>query len=112
VSNIMVISVKERTREIGIRKALGATPSSIIGTIVRESLLVTAIGGYLGLIASLSLLEFLKRVIPENDYINQPDVDMPVVLMVTALVIVSGTVAGFIPAWRAARVDPITALQE
>lgn len=112
VSNIMVISVKERTREIGIRKALGATPSSIVGTIVRESLLVTAVAGYLGLIASLSLLEFLRQVIPENDYINQPDVDMPVVLLVTALVIVSGTVAGFIPAWRAARVDPITALQE
>lgn len=112
VSNIMVISVKERTREIGIRKALGATPSSIVGTIVRESLLVTAVAGYLGLIASLSLLEFLKQVIPENDYIYQPDVDMPVVLLVTALVIVAGTVAGFIPAWRAARVDPITALQD
>lgn len=112
VSNIMVISVKERTREIGIRKALGATPTSIVGTIVRESLLVTAIAGYLGLIASLSLLEFLKQVIPENDYLYQPDVDMPVVLMVTVLVIVSGTFAGFIPAWRAARVDPITALQE
>jgi putative ABC transport system permease protein len=94
VSNIMVISVKERTREIGIRKALGA------------------LAGYFGLIASLSLLEFLKQVIPENDYLYQPDVDMPVVLMVTALVIVSGTVAGFIPAWRAARVDPITALQQ
>jgi putative ABC transport system permease protein len=112
VSNIMVISVKERTREIGIRKALGATPTAIVGTIVRESLLVTAIAGYLGLIASLSLLEFLKQVIPENDYLYQPDVDMPVVLMVTALVIVSGTLAGFIPAWRAARVDPITALRE
>lgn len=112
VSNIMVISVKERTREIGIRKALGATPSSIVGTIVREALLVTSVAGYLGLIASLSLLEFLKLAIPENDYINQPDVDMPVVLLVTVLVIVSGTVAGFIPAWRAARVDPITALRD
>ncbi len=112
VSNIMVISVKERTHEIGIRKALGATPSSIVGTIVRESVLVTAIAGYLGLTASLGLLEFLKQVIPENDYIYQPDVDMPVVLLVTTLVIVSGALAGFIPAWRAARVDPITALRE
>ncbi|MGI9301656.1 MAG: ABC transporter permease, partial [Gammaproteobacteria bacterium] len=112
VSNIMVISVKERTKEIGIRKALGATPASIIIAIVREALLITAVAGYIGLVAGLGLLEAADRFIPENDYIYNPNVDLRIVLAVTVLVIAAGTLAGFIPAYRAAKVDPVVALQD
>ncbi len=111
VSNIMVISVAERRREIGIRKAIGATPGSITRLIVLESVIVTSVAGYLGLIASLGLLELLKATVPENEYMYQPDVSTFVVVAVTLLVIGSGTLAGYLPARRAARIDPVQALQ-
>jgi len=111
VSNIMVISVAERRREIGIRKAIGATPGSITRLIVMESVIVTSIAGYLGLITSLGLLELLKATVPENEYLYQPDVDSNVLLAVTLLVIVAGTLAGYLPARRAASIHPVEALQ-
>lgn len=110
VSNIMVISVSERRREIGIRKALGATPSSITRLVVSESLIITAVAGYLGLVASLGLLELLKSTIAENEYMYQPDVNTTVVVAVTLLVIVAGTLAGYLPARRAALINPVEAL--
>ncbi len=111
VSNIMVISVSERRREIGIRKAIGATPGSITRLIVLESVILTSIAGYIGLLASLGLLELLKATVPENEYMYQPDVNTFVVVAVTVLVIVSGTLAGYLPARRAAVIDPVEALQ-
>lgn len=110
VSNIMVISVSERRREIGIRKALGATPSSITRLVVSESLIITSVAGYLGLVASLGLLELLKSTIAENEYMYQPDVNTTVVVAVTLLVIVAGTLAGYLPARRAASINPVEAL--
>lgn len=110
VSNIMVISVAERRREIGIRKALGATPSSITRLVVSESLIITAVAGYLGLLASLGLLELLKSTIAENEYMYQPDVNTLVVVAVTLLVIVAGTLAGYLPARKAASINPVEAL--
>jgi len=111
VSNIMVISVSERRREIGIRKAIGATPASITRLVVLESVIVTTVAGYIGLLASIGLLELLKAVVPENEYLYQPDVSTSVVISVTLLVIISGTLAGYLPARRAARIDPVAALQ-
>ena len=111
VSNIMVISVAERRREIGIRKALGATPASITRLIVVESLILTSVAGYLGLLLSVGLLEILKRTVAENDYMYQPDVSTSVVVSVTLLVVVAGTLAGYIPARRAALINPVEALQ-
>lgn len=111
VSNIMVISVSERRREIGIRKAIGATPGSITRLIVLESVILTTVAGYIGLLASLGLLELLKATVPENEYMYQPDVNTFVVVAVTVLVIVSGTLAGYLPARRAAMIDPVEALQ-
>lgn len=110
VSNIMVISVAERRREIGIRKALGATPSSITRLVVSESLIITAVAGYLGLLASLGLLELLKSTIAENEYMYQPDVNTSVVVAVTVLVIFAGTLAGYLPARKAASINPVEAL--
>lgn len=111
VSNIMVISVAERRREIGIRKALGATPASITRLIVTESLILTSVAGYIGLVLSIALLEVLKRTVAENDYMYQPDVNNMVVISVTLLVIVAGTVAGYLPARKAALINPVEALQ-
>ena len=111
VSNIMLIIVKERTREIGIRKALGAQPLSIIGMILHESIFVTAIAGFLGLIFSLTLLEFVGPMI-ETQYIYNPTVNFTVAINTVIILVVAGAIAGFFPAWRAARIKPIIALRD
>ena len=111
VSNIMLIVVKERTREIGIRKALGAKPWSIVGMILHESIFVTAISGFAGLIFSMGLLELLGPYI-EVDYIVNPSVDFNVAISTVFVLIIAGAVAGFFPAWRAARVHVIEALRD
>ena len=110
VSNIMMISVAERRTEIGIRKAIGATPASITRLIVFESLIITAVAGYIGLIASIGLLELLKAVIPENEYLYQPDVNTALVAAVTLIIVVAGTLSGYLPARRAAAIAPVEAL--
>lgn len=111
VSNIMLIIVKERTREIGIRKALGAQPLSIIGMILHESIFVTAIAGFTGLILSLLLLEFAGPMI-ETQYIYNPTVNFTVAINTVLILVFAGALAGFFPAWRAARIRPIIALRD
>ena len=111
VSNIMLIVVKERTREIGIRKALGAKPWSIIGMIMHEAIFVTAIAGFTGLIFSMGLLELLGPYV-EVDYVLNPSVDFNVAFSTVILLIVAGTIAGFFPAWKAVRVQVIEALRD
>lgn len=111
VSNIMLIVVKERTREIGIRKALGAKPWSIIGMILHEAIFVTAIAGFTGLIFSMGLLELIGPHI-EIDYIVNPSVNFNVALTTVFVLIFAGAVAGFFPAWRAARIHVIDALKD
>lgn len=112
VSNILLVSVKERTSEIGLRKALGATPGSIVRMILAEALLLTGASGYAGLIAGLATLEALRRWLPENDYVRAPDLAPSTGLLALAVLVVAGAIGGFIPAWRAARLDPIIALRE
>ena len=112
VSNIMMIAVKERTREIGIRKAIGATPASILGLVLQEAVFITAISGYVGLVLGVALLEVFVKVVPNSEFFRNPQVDLRVALSATALLIVAGMVAGFIPARRAAAVRPIEALRE
>ncbi|AVR45329.1 ABC transporter ATP-binding protein [Christiangramia fulva] len=111
VSNIMLIIVKERTREIGIRKALGAQPLSIIGMILHESIFVTAIAGFAGLIMGLILLEFAGPAI-ETQYIYNPTVNFTVAINTVFILIIAGAIAGFFPAWRAASIKPIIALRD
>lgn len=111
VSNIMLIIVKERTKEIGIRKALGAQPLSIIGMILHESIFVTTISGFIGLIFSLALLEFVGPLI-ETEYIANPSVNFNVALTTVFILVLAGAIAGFFPAWRAARIKPIIALRD
>lgn len=111
VSNIMLIVVKERTREIGIRKALGAKPWGIIGMILHEAIFVTSISGFLGLIFSMGLLELVGPHI-EVDYILNPSVNFNVALATVFVLIFAGTLAGFFPAYRAANIHTIDALRD
>jgi len=111
VSNIMMIVVKERTREIGIRKALGAKPWSIIAMILHEAIFVTAISGFTGLIFSMALLELVGPNI-EVDYILNPSVNFKVAFSTVLVLILAGTLAGFVPAWRAAKVQVIESLRD
>lgn len=110
VSNIMLIIVKERTKEIGIRKAIGAQPWSIIGMILHESIFITAIAGFGGLIFGLGLLELIGPNI-QIDYILNPSVDFNTALTTVFILIIAGAFAGFFPAYRAASIKPIEALR-
>ena len=110
-SNIMLIVVKERTREIGIRKALGAKPWSIVGMILHEAIFVTALSGFFGLILSMGLLELVGPHV-EVDYIMNPSVNLTVALSTVFVLILAGTIAGFFPAWRAANIRVINALRD
>jgi len=111
VSNIMLIAVKERTREIGIRKALGAPPRSVLSMITQEALVLTGVAGYLGLVAGVGFVEVARRYVP-SDIIRDPAVDLRIALAATVLLVIAGTLAGFFPAWRAARINPIEALRD
>lgn len=112
VSNIMMIVVKERTKEIGIRKALGASSSSIIGLIMQESIFITTIAGYIGLTIGVLILEWSGNFISGSDYFSNPEVDIQVAINATLLLIFTGSLAGFFPALRASRIQPVNALRE
>lgn len=111
VSNIMIISVQERTLEIGIRKAIGASPGSIIRMILGEAVLITAISGYAGLTAGVGCVELFRRYLPANEYIRNPTVDVRVGLIAIALLVLAGALAGILPARKAARVRPVVAMR-
>lgn len=123
VSNIMLIVVKERTKEIGIRKAIGASPSSVIGLILLESIMITTIAGYIGLVMGTGLMEMINyfmvqatgNAVPDQNsgtmFLN-PTVDFNIAVSATLLLIFAGAIAGYIPAKRAASIKPIVALRD
>lgn len=111
VGNIMLIIVKERTKEIGIRKALGALPISIIGMILQEAVFVTMFAGLFGLIFGLGLLELAGPQI-QHDFIKHPQVNFNIALTTVFILVFAGALAGFIPAYRAAKIKPIDALRD
>ena len=112
VSNIMMISVKERTKEIGIRKALGATPGSVIGLIMQEAIVITGFAGYIGLVLGVGLLELIAKTVPPSDFFRNPEANIAIALGATILLIIAGAFAGFFPAIKAAAIRPIEALRE
>jgi len=112
VSNIMLIVVRERTKEIGIRKAIGATPGSVVGLIIFESIIITSIAGYLGLLCGISLLELLAGKMPASDFFRNPGVDFRIAVGAALLVVFAGALAGFVPARKASRIKPIVALRD
>ena len=111
ISNIMVFVVKERTKELGIRKALGATPKSVIGMVLQESIFITTLSGILGMISGIALLGKIGDRL-EQFFIIDPYIDNFTALIATVLLILFGAIAGYIPAKRAARIKPIVALRD
>jgi len=118
VSNIMLITVRERTREFGIRKALGAKPSSILGSILLESAFITAIFGYFGMFLGVGLGELINSVLENADtsqmsfVFKNPTVDVGVAVGAMCVLIVSGVVAGYYPAMKAVKISAIEAMRE
>lgn len=113
VSNIMIIVVKERTKEIGVRKAIGATPGSIVGLILLESVLITGVAGYIGLVLGVGLLELMAPQFSSPDsYFLNPSADFRIAIGATILLVIAGTLAGLIPARKAAKIRPIEALRD
>jgi putative ABC transport system permease protein len=111
IGNIMLISVAERTKEIGIRKALGATPASIIRMVLGEALVLTGVSGYAGLVAGVGLVELVAKRFPDAPFFREPSVSLDIAVSATLLIMGAGALAGFFPAYRAARVNPIVALR-
>jgi putative ABC transport system permease protein len=115
ISNIMIITVKERTKEIGIRKALGATPFTIVSTLLLESTLVTGVAGYLGLVIGVGLLELvaftLRSTGAKLPYFVNPGVDFRLAITALLLLVGVGVLAGLAPALRAARITPTEAMR-
>ena len=107
----MVFSVKERTKEIGIRKALGATPLSVLSLIMQEAIIITLIFGALGILLATLVVESLGNSL-EDYFIMNPGVDSKSLILATIILFVAGTFSGLIPALRAARIKPIEALRD
>jgi len=120
VSNIMLVTVKERTREIGIRKAIGAPPAAILRSIITESIIITTVFGYIGMMGGIALTELVNYVMLQNAAGNptgptvfkNPTVELSYVLISTGILILSGVIAGYMPARRAVRIKPIEAMRE
>jgi len=111
ISNIMVFVVKERTKELGVRKALGATPRSVIAMILQESIFITTLSGSIGMIIAIVILRNLGDTL-DKFFIRNPYVDISTALFSTFILIIFGAIAGYIPAKRAASIKPIVALRD
>jgi len=116
VSNIMLIIVKERTKEIGVRKALGATPFSIISLIIQESVVITSFAGYVGLLCGIGLMEtvgfLMRKYEVQMDFFAPPEVNLTVAVSAVIFLVFTGALAGLIPAAKAAAVNPVVALKD
>ena len=118
VGNIMLITVKERTREIGIRKAIGATPGSVLRLVIFESILITTVAGYIGMVFGILLTEGINsmmtvgpRTMDSPTVFKDPTVDVGTVMAATLVLVIAGVIAGLIPALKATRVRPIEAMR-
>ena len=119
ISNIMLITVKERTREFGIRKALGARPWSILRSVLAESVVITLLSGYVGLVAGIAATEWMNHVSGERVlvimdskfyFFLNPTIDLGIAFGALTLLIIAGLIAGFFPARKAVLIKPIVAL--
>jgi putative ABC transport system permease protein len=118
VSNIMLITVRERTREFGIRKALGAKPSSILGSILMESVFITTVFGYVGMFLGVGLGELVNSALENaeasdmSSVFQNPTVEVGVAIGAMCILILSGVIAGYYPASKAVRISAVEAMRE
>lgn len=113
VSNIMFVSVRERTHEIGIRRAIGAKPRKILNQIIIESVALTTCFGYIGIVMGVAATEIVKKLFENNENIPlRPTVDIAIAIEVTVALIIAGALAGIFPAIRALKIKPVEALME
>lgn len=113
VSNIMFVSVRERTHEIGIRRAIGAKPRSIVQQVITESIAVTGLFGYIGVFLGIVVLQFINHFVGDStEGFRNPTVDLSMALQVTVALIVAGAIAGLFPAIKATKVKPVEALRD
>lgn len=116
VSNIMLITVKERTKEFGIKRAIGATPSHIISQIILETILLTSLSGYLGLVAGVVLIESVAIILDQlnanSSMFANPEIDFKIAIAAIIVLILSGALAGLIPAQRAISIKPVDAIRD
>ncbi len=116
ISNIMLVIIKERTKEIGIKRALGASPWNVMSQIITESIFLTTLAGYIGLIIGVAIVEVINHILKntgaESEMFKNPEVDLNVALTALVILIISGAIAGLIPARRAVKIKPIDALRD
>ena len=112
VSNIMFVSVKERTHEIGIRRAIGAKPRNILTQILTESVAITGFFGYIGVFSGLLIMEVINNLIEGTDFISNARIDISIAIKVTVVLIIAGCMAGLFPALKALKVKPVEALRD
>ena len=114
VGNIMLIVVKERTKEIGIRKALGARPTEIVSMIILESVTITTAAGYLGLLSGTGVIALFNMAIGDGglEFYANPQVTPGVVITSLIILIIAGFLSGLVPAQQAAKVSPVVALKD
>ncbi|MCO6500560.1 MAG: ABC transporter permease [Vicingus serpentipes] len=111
ISNIMVFVVKERTKELGVRKAIGATPRAVTLMILQESIFITTAAGYIGLFTGIFILKTLGTSLAEDYFIKNPYISIGTAIFATITLIFFGAIAGYVPARKAARIKPIEALR-
>jgi putative ABC transport system permease protein len=110
----MLIIVRERTKEIGIRRAVGAKPAAVVSQIVLEALILTAVAGYIGMVAGIALIEVVGNLLPQGNasrMFTNPDVGVSEALQALAILVAAGVLAGLAPAQRALQVSPMVALR-
>lgn len=112
VMNIMVISVKERTKEIGVRKAIGAKPNTIILSIIQEAVLITSFFGYVGMLLAVLLLELINSYLPQDSLFGAVRINLPLALLATGVLVIVGVLAGLFPSIKAAKIKPVEALRD
>ena len=116
VSNIMLIVVKERTKEIGIQRALGATPTNVISQIIIESVFLTTLAGYIGLVIGVGFVEGINYMLinsgADNEMFTNPEIDFNMAMTALVILVIAGALAGLIPAKRAVNIKPIEALRD
>ena len=112
VSNIMFVSVRERTHEIGVRRAIGARPLSILKQVILESVAITTLFGYIGIVAGVIIAQGISVITRDMPFIKDPSVNITIAIQVTVVLIIAGALAGLFPALKSLKIKPVEALRD